>query len=165
MNKVRIRMLAAASIVILATVGSLGCKANADPMDVPQAWIAAWNSHDVNAVAALGTDDVLYEDVPTGAVNHGTTELRRFAQFFFTAVPDLKLELVNAVGQSDLKGGHGLIEWILSGTDLGVYKTGKRFSVRGVTTFDTVGGRISRNSDYWDLATLLRQVGLMPKGL
>jgi hypothetical protein len=71
------------------------------------------------------------------------------------------VDLVN----SDLKGDHGTIEWIFSGTDKGIYKTGKKFSVRGVTVIDVQGTKISRNSDYYDLATMLRQLGLLPPGL
>jgi hypothetical protein len=37
----------------------------------------------------------MYEDVTFGAVNHGSVELRRFASFFFDAVPDMKFEPVN----------------------------------------------------------------------
>jgi steroid delta-isomerase-like uncharacterized protein len=166
MNTSRMRkQLLAASFAIVAVLGSLGSRASADPTDLAQAWTAAWNSHDVNAVAALFTEDALYEDVPTSAVNRGTGQLRAFAQFFLTTVPDLKVELVNSAAQSDLKGGHGVIEWIFSGTDQGLFKTGKKFSVRGVTVFDVAGGKIARNSDYWDLATMLRQLGLLPKGL
>ncbi len=94
-------------------------------------------------------------------MNHGTAQIHDFAQFFFTAIPDLKIELVN----SHIKGGHGTIEWIFSGTDKGIYMTGKKFSVRGVTVLDLKGNKISRDSDYWDLATVLRELGLLPPGL
>jgi len=123
--------------------------------------VAAWNSHDADAVVAVFTDDAFYEDVPFGVVNQGSAQIRAFAQFFFTVVPDLKVDLIN----SDLKGGHGTIEWVFSGTDVGLYKTGKQFSVRGVTVIDVHGTKISRNSDYYDLATILRDLGLLPPGL
>jgi steroid delta-isomerase-like uncharacterized protein len=146
----------------LLGAGLLAVRATqADDLAVPNAWIAAWNSHNADAVAALFTPDALYEDVPTGAVNYGTAQIRAFAQGFFTAVPDIHLELVGA----SLKGGHGTIEWVLTGTDQGIYRTGTQFRVRGVTVIDVHGTQISRNSDYWDLATLLREVGLLPAGL
>jgi steroid delta-isomerase-like uncharacterized protein len=131
-------------------------KARADEK-IGRAWAAAWNSHRADAVAALFTADGVYEDVPTAAVNRGRAEIRAFAQFYFTAVPDLKITLV----KSHVKGGHGSIEWIFSGTDKGVFGTGKKFAVRGATVLDLRGGKIVRNSDYWDLATVLRQLGLL----
>jgi hypothetical protein len=84
--------------------------------------------------------------------------VRDFAQFFLTAVPDLHLDCTATA----LHGGQGDIEWILSGTDVGVFKTGMRFSVRGTTIIDVQKRKISRNSDYYDLATIMRQVGILP---
>lgn len=69
----------------------------------------------------------------------------------------MRFELVN----STVNRGHGTIEWIFTGTDRGLYKTGKRFSVRGVTVIDLRGGRISRNLDFYDAASIMRQVGLL----
>jgi steroid delta-isomerase-like uncharacterized protein len=129
--------------------------------NLAQRWVDAWNSHDASAVAALFTNDAVFEDVAFGIVNHGPEEIRAFAQFFFTVVPDLHVNLV----KSSLTGGQGTIEWVFSGTDQGVYGTGKTFAVRGVTVLEARGARISRNSDYFDLATLLRQLGLLPSGL
>jgi hypothetical protein len=34
--------------------------------------------------------------------------------------------------------------------------------VRGASVFEFAGGRIQRCSDYWDMATFLKQLGLMP---
>lgn len=125
---------------------------------IATAWIAAWNSHDVERIVPVFTEDVLYEDVAFGLVNHGSAELRKFAAGFLDAVPDLKLELVHsAIGREN-----GTIEWVLSGTDKGVFKTGKPFSVRGASVLDVRDGRISRNLDYYDSAGLMRQVGLLP---
>jgi steroid delta-isomerase-like uncharacterized protein len=146
---------------ICAAILLLGPNVGADNTKVAENWIAAWNSHNVNAVAALFTNDAFYEDVPFGLVSRGTAEISAFAQFFFSVVPDLKLELVN----STLKGGHGTIEWVFSGTDVGIYGTGKKFSVPGVTIIDVDGVKIARNSDYYDLATIQRQLGLLPPGL
>lgn len=57
-------------------------------------------------------------------------------------------------------------EWIMRGThtgDLpGLPATGKGVSVRGSSIIELQDGKIRRCSDYWDMATLLRQIGLMP---
>jgi len=136
-------------------------QAKADHLAVIDAWVAAWNSHNPDALAALFTADALYEDLALGAVSNGTDQIRAFAQSAFTAIPDLKVEFL----QGHLKGGHGTIEWVFSGTDVGVYKTGKKFSVRGASVIDVHGQKISRTSDYYDLATILRELALLPPGL
>jgi steroid delta-isomerase-like uncharacterized protein len=121
-------------------------------------WIAAWNSHDPEKMVPLFTDDVVYEDVAFGEMSHGSAELRKFFLSELEGVPDLELKLQGA----NLQGGHGTIEWIFSGTDKGVYKTGKKFSVRGISVIEMRGGKISRNLDYYDVATIMKQVGVLP---
>lgn len=119
---------------------------------------AAWNSHDPEKVAAFYTDDVVYEDVTFGEVAHGREELKKLAAGFFAAVPDMHLEKVSVFQH----GKHGSSEWIFSGTDAALYKTGKKFSVRGASVFEVRGGKISSNRDYYDSASIMRQVGLLP---
>ena len=121
-------------------------------------WIAAWNSHNPDKMLSLFTDDIVYEDVAFGEVSHGSAELRKFAASEFEGVPDLELKLLGV----NIHGGHGTIEWTFSGTDKGVYKTGKKFSVRGVSVIDMRDGKISRNLDFYDVATIMRQVGVLP---
>jgi ketosteroid isomerase-like protein len=38
--------------------------------------------------------------------------------------------------------------------------TNKSFEVRGAIVVEFANGKITRNSDYWDLATYKKQVGL-----
>src|SRR5882672_12309922 len=112
-------------------------------------WIAAWNSHNPDKMLPLFTDDVFYEDVAFGEVSHGSAELRKFFLSEIEGIPDLELKLERA----NIHDGHGTIEWTFSGTDKGVYKTGKKFSVRGVSIIDMRDGKISRNLDFYDVAT------------
>ena len=125
---------------------------------VAEKWIAAWNSHNPDRMLSLFTEDVVYEDVAFGEVSHGTAELRKFFVSEIEGVPDLELKLLGA----NIQGGHGTIEWMFSGTDKGVFKTGKKFSVRGVSVIDMREGKISRNLDFYDSATIMRQVGVLP---
>ena len=125
---------------------------------VADSWITAWNSHDVVKWATHFTPDVYYEDVTFGEISRGSAEAQKFAASFFTDVPDLKLELAD----SSIEGNHGSIQWILSGTDKGVFKTGKPFKVRGVSIITVDHGKISRSIDYYDLATIMKQVGALP---
>lgn len=130
----------------------------AHPNVVAEKWIAAWNSHDPDKMLPVFTDDVFYEDVAFGEVSHGPAELRKFAAGEFEAIPDLELKLVRA----EIHGRHGTIEWTFTGTDKGVYNTGKKFTVRGVSVIDVRGDKISRSLDFYDAATIMRQVGVLP---
>ena len=126
--------------------------------DMFQELVSAWNAHDPDKIAAMFTNDALYEDVTLGAENHGTEEIRKFAQLSFEMIPDMKIELTS----SSAAGGHGYSEWILSGTDVGMFKTNKWFSFRGASINDITGGKFARNLDYYDLSAVMKQVGLLP---
>jgi len=125
---------------------------------IAEKWIAAWNSHSPEKMLPVFTDDVFYEDVAFAEVSHGSAELRKFAASEFEGVPDLELKLL----RSNIHGGHGTIEWVFSGTDKGVFNTGKKFSVRGVSVIDVRDGKISRSLDFYDSGTIMRQVGVLP---
>src|ERR1044072_9271211 len=125
------KALVIASIVVLVALTGAAQKRPR----VAESFIEAWNSPEVEKVISLFTNDVMYEDVTFGAVNHGSADLRKFAASIFEAVPDVRFELVN----STVNRGHGTIEWVFTGTDKGLYKTGKRFSVRGVSVIDLRG--------------------------
>jgi steroid delta-isomerase-like uncharacterized protein len=154
------RRLFAFSFLLLAIVLALPRQSGSIPSAFPiaRSWIAAWNSHDPAKWATHFTSDVYYEDVTFGEISHGSEEAKTFAASFFTDVPDLKLELAD----SSIEGNHGSIQWILTGTDKGIFKTGKPFKVHGVSIITIINGKISRSIDYYDLATIMKQVGVLP---
>ena len=93
-------------------------------------WATSWSSHDVDRVLRLFTDNCVYEDVPTCAINTGKDALRTFAQFFFSVAPDFKIELSKRFETDKWAAG----EWTMSGTQKGAMPnlpaTGKPFSIR-----------------------------------
>ncbi len=148
-----------AMLALPAIAAPAGGKSDGDrDAAVAEKWIAAWNSHSPDKMLPVFTDDVFYEDVAFGEVSHGSAELRKFAVSEFEGVPDLELKLVRA----SVHDGHGTIEWVFTGTDKAVFNTGKKFSVRGVSVIDVRDGKISRSLDFYDVATIMRQVGVLP---
>jgi len=125
-------------------------------------YTAAVNSHDVDKILSFFTDDCVYEDVAVGAVNRGKQEVKAFVTGWYVFSRDLKFELTSFFSAGDWAAS----EWIMSGThtgDLpGIPATNKRFSLRGASVIEGRTGRISRNSDYWNLASFLQQVGILP---
>jgi steroid delta-isomerase-like uncharacterized protein len=125
-------------------------------------WARHWSSHDLAGLAALFTDDLLYEDVTMSRVNRSQADLRAFGQEFFAGFPDVTFELTSAFASAE----GGSAEWIMRGTHSGdipgLPATGKRVEVRGASVFAFAGDKMQRCSDYWDMATFLRQLGVMP---
>jgi steroid delta-isomerase-like uncharacterized protein len=119
---------------------------------------AAWNSHDADKVAATFSEDAVVEDVAAGHTSRGRAEMRKRAAGAFDAIENIKIEVVS----SSFHNGRGVVEWVFSGTDKGLWKTGKKFSVRGVSVLEVRRGKISRYKEYYDGATIMRQVGRLP---
>jgi steroid delta-isomerase-like uncharacterized protein len=159
---IRRKMLALITLLALAG-GSSAHAADTQRLErVLDQWALAWSSNDVERLLPLFTDSVVYEDVTLGAVNHGTNALRDFATGTFSAFADLKFELKSRFVAAD--GKSGAMEWIWRGRQTKDFPnlpaTNKLFEVRGVTVVEFTDAKISRNSDYWDLATYMKQVGL-----
>lgn len=126
-------------------------------------WPMAWSSNDPELILALFVANCVFEDVTFGVVVRGKEELRSFANRAFAAIPDFKYGLRSRFATRQW----AVIEWVMSGThkgDLpGIPATGKRFSsVRGSTILELEAGKIRRESDYWDAATFMKQVAMLP---
>jgi steroid delta-isomerase-like uncharacterized protein len=159
----RHKMIVLATLFVLVGGGSSARGADTQELEhVLDQWALAWSSNNVERLLPLFTDSVEYEDVTLGAVNRGANALRDFATGTFAAFADLKFELKSHFVAAD--GKSGAMEWIWRGRQTKDFPnlpaTNKPFEVRGATVVEFTDGRISRNSDYWDLATYMKQVGL-----
>jgi steroid delta-isomerase-like uncharacterized protein len=125
--------------------------------------LSAMNSHDTNMAVSLWTDDCIYENWANEIVKHGKKELTTMISAQFADFPDMKFELKSSFAAGDWAG----LEYITSGTFANSHEpatpaTGKTFSVHTASIIQIRKGKISRLADYFDSATMLRQVGLMP---
>lgn len=119
---------------------------------------AAWNSHDPDKVAACFGEDAIYEDTAAGQTHRGRAEIRKWAADAFRDIENFKITMESV----SVHKGRGMAEWIWSGTDKGLMKTGKGFTVRGVSVFEVNKGKIRRYREYYDFSTVLRQLGVLP---
>jgi steroid delta-isomerase-like uncharacterized protein len=114
-------------------------------------------------VLTLFTDDGVFEDVTSGVVVRGKEDLRRYLVGAFATI----LAFTFGVLRRFAAGSWAAIEWTMSGANrrdwAGMPATGRRFaSVRGTSILELEAGKIRRQSDYWDAATVMKQVGLPP---
>jgi steroid delta-isomerase-like uncharacterized protein len=125
--------------------------------------IEAENSHDIEKVPALLTDDVVIEDVPFGMVMKGKDGVKQAYTNFIAAIPDFKKEPKSWVTNDRSFA----IEVVFTGTqkgDLpGLPATGKQFSIRGCSFGEFENGKIKGRRDYWDSASLAKQLVGEPK--
>ena len=106
-----------------------------------RAYYAAWSSGNVSEVMTFFTPDVVYEDVATGELAKGATEVRSFAAKFLAGSPGVKVEPTSVlVGERS-----AAVEWTMGAG------TGKdAWTVRGVAILEHRDGQIARATDYWD---------------
>jgi steroid delta-isomerase-like uncharacterized protein len=103
-----------------------------------------------------------YEIVPTGDVYDGEAEVRRYFDETRTAFPDQRNELVAlhhaddaVIVEFDLKGTH-------RGPLRGIPPTGREFTCRTLALFLFEDDRLVCERVYFDVLTILAQLGLAP---
>jgi steroid delta-isomerase-like uncharacterized protein len=111
----------------------------------------AWSSGDAAQVAALYTEDATREDVPTGATSRGRAEIEALARGLFETDAEVRL---------DVTGGFSgerwaVVEWTFSGSR---QETGGEVTFRGASVLELEDGRISRETDYYDLPQIQQQI-------
>ena len=135
--------------------------------DFAQRWVDAWNSHQVDRVLELMTDDVEYHDDAWPRAMHGYADVRELFESTWRGIPDMTFELV--AGPYVIPGEpRAAFHWRASGTHTGVLDppgfapTGRRWEVEGVDFHEYRDGRVSRLRISFDMMTVARQLGLMP---
>ena len=133
---------------------------------VMQASFDALNAHDLDRWSQFQSGDYMAEAPgATGSMNQEQT--RMLNQGFFTAFPDLHFELTRTIAQGDFVVTH----WKATGTHTGPMRTpsggsipptGKKGMVTGSTTAEIKNGKVTRAWTFWDMASLLGQLGLLP---
>jgi len=125
------------------------------------AHIAAETSQDLAALLDGMTDDCFNLIVPDPhRLYAGPEEVARRYRGLWTTFPDLKVEMRRIVSVQE---DSAVSEHTLSGTQrgslFGVPPTGKFVEVETAVIWDIVDGRIRGETVYFDVATMLRQIG------
>jgi len=129
---------------------------------IAEKWAAAWNSKSAQAMADLFTEDGVYEDLAFQFTSAGLKAVAGWISVGANHLPDLKIEITDAFEADDRIA----VRWTFSATPLllgTIPSTGKRFSVPAASVFELRGGRIAKVQDFYNLADVLRQLGL-PSG-
>jgi carboxymethylenebutenolidase len=123
---------------------------------------------DVEATLATMVDDASVNHMPVNTGGRGKDQLRTFYRdnFIPSWPDDLQMTLINrVVGESQLVEELHLrfthskrMEWFLPG----VPPTGRVVDIDLVVVVQFRGDKLAAERIYWDQATVLRQVGLLP---
>jgi steroid delta-isomerase-like uncharacterized protein len=131
--------------------------------------VDAWNEHDADALAAMCTEDVVWEDPAAPQAAHGRDEVREVLRAVWAVFPDMSFTLPGSPFV-ELDGPRAVQVWRLSGTFLGMDRdggfafapTGKHVDQVGVDFYEFRDGLVARYVAFYDLSESLRQMGLSP---
>ena len=128
---------------------------------------AAFHAHDAKRIAELyARDAVIASPSARGLEETDPSSMRRDLEALYLAFPDADLSVSRVLAT----GNVALMEWVITGTNkgdfMGLGVTGKTIGYRGVSVlmFDDFG-QVSHETMYFDLGTVMGQLGLGPKGL
>ncbi|MFA5524674.1 MAG: ester cyclase [Tissierellales bacterium] len=124
-----------------------------------QRYYKAMNGSDLNAVWDCYADNIVYEDVALGHKFIGLEATKRFYTEYMSA-----LEVVNHIESLVTTDDSYAIGWRIEGihsADLpDLPATHRSYQLRGASIGKVVDGKIIQNSDFWNLSSLLTQLGL-----
>jgi steroid delta-isomerase-like uncharacterized protein len=136
--------------------------AGASPPHIALDLMTAWNEHNVDRVMSFYAPDYVGVDVGQATPEHGLDGKRLAVIHYLHAFPDLYFVPEEPVGQDNTV----VVNWIARGTHLGPFMnippSRRTIKVRGVSTLKLRDGKIVEAIYVWDVAGMLREIGLLP---
>jgi steroid delta-isomerase-like uncharacterized protein len=138
--------------------------APAQLIEVAKAPILGYNEKHWTAVRAAVTPDSVYDEVATARWAQGVDEIIALWQGWGAAMPDSRAAFDNALPS----GNTVVFELSWTGTHRGplqtpagsIPATGKTIDIRACWVVEVAGDKVKAQRHYFDLATLLRQLGV-----
>jgi steroid delta-isomerase-like uncharacterized protein len=124
--------------------------------------VAAWNSHDPAHVAAHYTEDCYGMDVAIARPQIGRAGVQGMFAAYYQAFPDLTITEDDMI----VDGDHVALFWTAHATHLGpilnIPPSGRPVTARGVNRLVLQDGLVCETLTIWDVAGMLRGMGLLP---
>jgi steroid delta-isomerase-like uncharacterized protein len=129
--------------------------------DLVEKHLSAFNAHDRDGAGAPLAKEVLYFDATLGDTQRGReAAIDNIIGVYIRAMPDLEWELRS----EPIATADGIAyEWTLTGTNtgtwMGIPATNQRVNLKGMSFVRVKDGEIVYKADYYDAATLNKQLG------
>ncbi len=128
------------------------------------AYNAAWNAHDLDAIVALHAPGMVFENHTAGERAEGA-EVREHIGRIFGAWPDIEFATRRCYVREDLV----VQEWTATAThvselrrgDIVAPASGRKVEWKGMDVIPFENGLVKRKDVYSDSVSILRQVGLL----
>ena len=125
--------------------------------------IDAWNTHDLDLATTFFAPDYQGDDIGRPEKQLGPAGLREALALYYRALPDVRFSIDDLI----LEGERAVILWTARGTHRGslmnIPPSNRAVAVRGVSALTLRDGKVIRGLYIWDVAGLLRNIGLLPE--
>jgi steroid delta-isomerase-like uncharacterized protein len=138
-------------------------------LEAAKASIIAYNNKDWDAVRRVTTAGVVYDEVSTNRRAQGIDNVLPLWQAWAAAFPDSKATFE----RTHVSGNTVIVELTWRGTQTGTLRTasgdvpatGKTIEIRACQIIDVLDGQTRSVRHYFDMATLMAQLGLGVAGV
>ncbi len=128
--------------------------------------VDAFNDNDWDRFGSLMTPNALYNEVGTQRRLQGVAEISQGLQSWKEAMPDVKGTVTNAFANTD----RAVLEVTWEGTHTGplagpggtIPASGKPQVTTSAWVFEFEGDKIKESRNYFDMLSLLQQIGAVP---
>ena len=120
---------------------------------------AAWSLHQLEKIDAIFTSDAAYEDVAAGQVNGGKEEIKQLLRAAYAWAPDFRVTMKSLIVADDCAATEWLSEGIQTGPIGDLPASGNSLRLHGASILTFRDGKIATVTDYYNMATLLTQLG------
>ena len=129
----------------------------------------SWDLRDPERGVAVIAADCRFEDVARGEAQIGPDGYRKDYHRWRAAFPDGKVKVTNVITCGDATEGWAVVEFLNRGTQTGPLRSslgefppsGRRMEVRYCSVMQVVDGKVVEGRDYYDSASIARQLGLV----
>lgn len=123
----------------------------------------AFNHNQIDRALEVVAPNVVAENVSTGQSFRGPEGVRQAIEIWKTACPDMKVELTNQVSTET----YIVCEVTYSGTQTGIWRspqrdiapTGKTLQLHAVLVWEIRNGKIVHSRNYFDVDSIIQQLG------
>ena len=119
-----------------------------------------WNRKNLSAVDDIISADYVHHDANSPAAT-GIDGYKQFVTYYMSAFPDAQFTIHDAFTD----GENEVTRWTVTGTHegelAGIPRTGRRFSVTGISIGRVVNGKITESWNSWDALGMMQQLGVV----
>ena len=135
-----------------------------DNVTVARIFHESWDNRDPDKGASVIADGCMFVDVPRGENQIGPDGYRKDYERWRTAFPDGRVKITNLIAQGDWV----VVEFTNSGTNTGPLKsaigdflpTNRKVEALYCSVMRIKNGKVISGRDYYDVDSILRQLGL-----